>query len=183
MIKNKIQICQPSGQGSSVTASPAGSSLLSSDSPASRGPSTSPSSIQDTREQRHDTGITSPPTRLPQSPTLTNRPVITVVTTVSNPIKIAPPVVTTVMPSGMEKAKNFSKLDLPPIPNLIPSPNYSSMVGQKRTRTLADAKNDMKRQRPSVISYGPLLKGTPVRVIQKVQKVLLECTYLYVIQF
>ena len=156
-----------------MTASPAGSSLLSSDSPASRGPSTSPSSIQDTREQRHDTGITSPPTRLPQSPTLTNRPVITVVTTVSNPIKIAPPVVTTgMMPSGMEKAKNFSKLDLPPIPNLIPSPNYSSMVGQKRTRTLADAKNDMKRQRPSVISYGPLLKGTPVRVIQKVQKVI-----------
>ena len=54
------------------------------------------------------------------------------------------------------------------------------MVGQKRTRTLADAKNDMKRQRPSVISYGPLLKGTPVRVIQKVQKVI-EATIVLVI--
>ena len=176
-------------QGSSVTASPAGSSLVSSDSPASRGPSTSPSSINDTRES---TLITSPPQTL--TPRTNDSPKNSASSpnqssslqrndqvkshyrppqnqSIAPPTSSSAPVAIRINEIGMEKAKNFSNLKLPPIPNLIPSPNYSNIVGQKRTRTLADAKIEMKRHRPSVISCGPLLRGTPVRVIQKVQKV------------
>ena len=50
------------------------------------------------------------------------------------------------------------------------------MVGQKRTRTLADIRAEVaqKKQRPSVITYcQPRQQPMPVRVIKSVQKVCL----------
>ena len=191
MIKQQpiLKSCKPeTSQGSSVTASPAGSSLVSSDSPASqRGPSTSPSQIESvvvSSSSPRATVINKPPRDSPPPPLVRG----TVNPSTSAPgqkgdqkvtyrlIHKMPNTVTRVTTgAGFDKAANFAQLKLPPIPALIPSPNYSSIVGQKRTRTLADAKNEMQKmkcQRPTVISYAPALqRGTPVRVIKQVQKV------------
>ena len=182
-----------------MTASPAGSSLVSSDSPASqRGPSTSPSQIESvvvSSSSPRATVINKPPRDSPPPPLV--RGTVTPSTSTQPQkgdkkvtyrlIHKMPNTVTRVTTgAGFDKAANFAQLKLPPIPALIPSPNYSSIVGQKRTRTLADAKNEMQKmkcQRPTVISYAPALqRGTPVRVIKQVQKVtfVLNC-YLRVL--
>ena len=177
-------------QGSSVTASPAGSSLVSSDSPASqRGPSTSPSQLDECQQQQQQrqSVISNKPEHVVNKPQRDSPPPPLVrgatQTAPKDGQKVTyrlihklPNTVTRVTTgAGFDKAANFAQLKLPPIPALIPSPNYSSIVGQKRTRTLADAKQEMQKMkcsRPTVISYAPALqRGTPVRVIKQVQKV------------
>ena len=151
-----------------MTASPAGSSLVSSDSPASqRGPSTSPNAALESPKEK-EKPRDSPPPPLLHKPTNPEPKLIRVIHQLPSSVPCR-------LPPGntLNKAANFAQLKLPPIPALIPSPNYTPMVGQKRTRTLADAKAEMaKMKRPTVISYAPpFQRGTPVRVIKQVQKV------------
>ena len=172
---------------SQKVASPAGSSLVSSDSPASHsavsfGPSTSPTTI-DSPSHRPTVVVNKPTEQVkvisrdsPPPPLVRGQPTQKDQKVTYRLIHKLPTTVTRVTSgAGFDKAANFANLNLPPIPALIPSPNYSSIVGQKRTRTLADAKNEMQKmkcQRPTVISYAPALqRGTPVRVIKQVQKV------------
>lgn len=159
---------------SSVSVSPAGSSLVSSDSPASRGPSTSPSSLPATG-----------PVPVPTSPMAIPFATALKTTSQSESAHSPPAAIRVQTPEttgrSADKPPGLMTINLPPIPVIHPSPYASSssspsqpMVGQKRTRTLADIRAEVaqKKQRPSVITYcQPRQQPMPVRVIKSVQKV------------
>lgn len=164
---------------SSVSVSPAGSSLVSSDSPASRGPSTSPSSLTTTGPVCQTTS----PMAIPFAQAL--KPSVPSESASQSPpaaVRVQTPETT---PNGRssDRPPGLMTINLPPIPVIHPSPYASSsspssssqpMVGQKRTRTLADIRAEVaqKKQRPSVITYcQPRQQPMPVRVIKSVQKV------------
>lgn len=174
---------------SSVSVSPAGSSLVSSDSPASRGPSTSPSSQPSSaapchQQHQNEQSSSTSPMAIPFAQALKSPDHAA---PVSSPSVIPPspspaPSSIRVATNGRsyDKQQPMMTINLPPIP-VIHSSQYASsasqpIVGQKRTRTLADIRAEVaqKKQRPSVITYcQPRQQPMPVRVIKSVQKVCL----------
>ena len=174
---------QQVAQCSSVSVSPAGSSLAASDSPASRGPSSSPSSASQILPS------TPTPKFISQSESVNNF----IKQSIKSPEKLASnqkPRPTSVVRLTNQIPRTQPQMvtisHLPPIPALHPAPGYQipsssgtnsqnpPTIGQKRTRTLADIKAEVaqKKARPSVITYcQPRPQPMPVRVIQSVQKV------------
>lgn len=141
---------------SSVNVSPATSSQVSSNSPASRGPSCSPS----TNLLGSDNPVLAIPFACVKSP-YTNR--------ITSPERVP------ILQSPKNSAKTSPSvkpltMNLPPIPQLIPAPHHGVSQKHKKGRTLAEMRANIQERRQSVIRYCPPGSAIPTRVIKSLQQ-------------
>nr|AAS21332.1 hypothetical protein 002-09 [Oikopleura dioica] len=141
---------------SSVNVSPATSSQVSSSSPASRGPSCSPS----TNLLGSDNPVLAIPFACVKSP-YTNR--------ITSPERVP------ILQSPKNSAKTSPSvkpltMNLPPIPQLIPAPHHGVSQKHKKGRTLAEMRANIQERRQSVIRYCPPGSAIPTRVIKSLQQ-------------
>jgi hypothetical protein len=63
------------------------------------------------------------------------------------------------------------RMNLPPIPQLIPAPHQGASQNHKKGRTLAEMRANIQERRQSVIRYCPPGSAIPTRVIKSLQQV------------